>query len=90
MQAQTVARRVDEARMTWDELDRIATQHGLPERMLEAMFDAVLGYRVRRSGNDSARSGSHFATRTRGCEPGSQSRSNKEFLRFAIPLTSSR
>jgi len=136
MQAQTVARRVDEARMTWDELDRIATQHGLPERMLEAMFDAVLGYRVRRSGyskradvtdqtatrdlaaltsagllfaygnggavttpppnrcsgsgNDSARSGSHFATRTRGCEPGSQSRSNKGFLRFAIPLTSSR
>lgn len=50
MQAQTVARRVDEARMTWDELDRIATQLGLPERMLEAMFDAVLGYRVRRSG----------------------------------------
>jgi Fic family protein len=50
MQAQTVARRVDEARRIWDELDHLAAKHGLPERMLEAMFDAVLGYRVRRGG----------------------------------------
>src|SRR5580693_807553 len=50
MQAQTVARRVNEARQTWSELDVLAQEHGLPERTLDAMFDAVLGYRVRRSG----------------------------------------
>ncbi len=50
MQAQTVARRVDEAGETWTDLDRLLTEHDLPERMMEAMFDAVLGYRVRRAG----------------------------------------
>jgi Fic family protein len=50
MQAQTVARRVDEAGMIWDELDQLAVNYGLPDRTIEAMFDAVLGYRVRRSG----------------------------------------
>jgi Fic family protein len=50
MQAQTVARRVDEARQTWGELDALVTGHGLPERTMDAMFDAVLGYRVRRGG----------------------------------------
>jgi Fic family protein len=50
MQAQTVARRVDEARQTWSELDVLVQEHGLPERTLDAMFDAVLGYRVRRGG----------------------------------------
>jgi Fic family protein len=50
MQAQTVARRVDEARQTWAELDALVVEHGLPERAMDAMFDAVLGYRVRRGG----------------------------------------
>jgi Fic family protein len=50
MQAQTVARRVAEAGMTWDELDWLAAKHGLPDRTIDAMFDAVLGYRVRRGG----------------------------------------
>ena len=50
MQAQTVARRVDEAGETWTDLDRLLTEHNLPERAMEAMFDAVLGYRVRRAG----------------------------------------
>jgi Fic family protein len=50
MQAQTVARRVSEAAATWDELDRLAADHRLPERTLDPMFDAVLGYRVRRGG----------------------------------------
>jgi hypothetical protein len=50
MQAQTVARRVDEAADTWAELDQLATQLGLPDRAIDAMFDAVLGYRVRRGG----------------------------------------
>jgi len=50
MQAQTVARRVGEAGETWTDLDRLLTEHNLPERTMEAMFDAVLGYRVRRAG----------------------------------------
>lgn len=50
MQAQTVARRVEEAGTTWGELDELAVEHGLPDRTIDAMFDAVLGYRVRRGG----------------------------------------
>jgi Fic family protein len=50
MQAQTVARRVDEAADTWAELDELAMEHSLPDRAIDAMFDAVLGYRVRRGG----------------------------------------
>jgi Fic family protein len=50
MQAQTVARRVDEARTTWAELDELAAGHGLPDRAIDAMFDAALGYRIRRGG----------------------------------------
>jgi len=51
---------------------------------------AYMAYALALTHRHSARSGSRFATRTRGSELGSQSRSNKEFLRFAIPLTSSR
>ena len=50
MQAQTVARRVSEARQTWSELDALVAEHGLPERTMDAMFDAVLGFRLRRAG----------------------------------------
>lgn len=50
MQAQTVARRVDEAAATWDELYRLAREHGLPDRAMDGMFEATLGYRVRRGG----------------------------------------
>jgi Fic/DOC family len=50
MQAQTVARRVEEAGITWTELDALRAEHDLPERAMEAIFDAVLGYRVRRAG----------------------------------------
>ncbi|MFI9553412.1 Fic family protein [Nonomuraea endophytica] len=50
MQAQTVAQRVKEAGTTWVALDALTTEHGLPERVMDAMFDAVLGYRLRRSG----------------------------------------
>ncbi len=49
MQAQTVARRVEEAGTTWAELDYLINQHKLPERTMDALFDAVLGYRVRRA-----------------------------------------
>lgn len=50
MQAQTVARRFDEARATFVELDELARERSLPERSMDAMFEAVLGYRVRRAG----------------------------------------
>jgi Fic family protein len=49
MQAQTVARRVEEAGRTWTELDELVSEHRLHERTEDAMFDAVLGYRVRRA-----------------------------------------
>jgi len=50
MQAQTVARRFAEASHNWAQLEQLAKRNGLPERVMDALFDAVLGYRVRRSG----------------------------------------
>jgi len=50
MQAQTVARRVDEASEIWRELDTLVTANSLPERVTEILYEAVLGYRFRRSG----------------------------------------
>jgi Fic family protein len=50
MQAQTVDRRVQEAGRTWALLDELASAHKLSDRTIDAMFDAVLGYRVRRGG----------------------------------------
>jgi Fic family protein len=50
MQAQTMARRFGDAGRYWDRLDRLAAQHALPDRVLDPLFDAVLGYRVRRGG----------------------------------------
>jgi len=49
IQAQTLARRVAEAGQTWAELEALTAEHGLQERTLDAMYDAVLGYRTRRS-----------------------------------------
>jgi Fic family protein len=49
MQAQTVARRVEDADLTWMELDDLVARYALPDRTIDAMFDAVLGYRVRRA-----------------------------------------
>jgi Fic family protein len=49
IQAQTLARRVAEAGQTWAELEELTAEHGLHERALDPMYDAVLGYRTRRS-----------------------------------------
>jgi Fic family protein len=49
MQAQTVARRFDEASAIWAELDQLVAHHGLPERVTSTLYEAVLGYRLRRS-----------------------------------------
>lgn len=50
MQAQTVAQRVEEASEIWKELDGLIEAHRLPERMVGMLYEAVLGYRVRRPG----------------------------------------
>lgn len=48
MQAQTVRRRLDESIETYGRLTEIVTRAQLPERVIEAMFDVVIGLRVRR------------------------------------------
>lgn len=64
MQAQTVARRFAEAGRNWVQLEQLAEQHGLPERAMDALFDAVLGYGVRRSAYMKRSDvGGHTATR---------------------------
>src|SRR5574341_2288213 len=49
IQAQTVLRRVEETRRLWDELARIAAENNLPDRVIPALYDASIGFRVRRS-----------------------------------------
>jgi hypothetical protein len=48
MQAQTLQRRFADAEHTWSALDAVLTDHALPDRVADPLFDAVLGYRVRR------------------------------------------
>jgi Fic family protein len=48
MQAQTVARRFDDASAIWLELDCLVADHALPDRVTGLLYEAVLGYRVRR------------------------------------------
>lgn len=50
MQAQTVAQRVTEASEIWAELDGLIGANRLPDRLAGILYEAVLGYRVRRSG----------------------------------------
>ena len=49
IQAQTVARRYREAGRLWLAFDELADQHKLPERVADELFDASLGFRIRRS-----------------------------------------
>lgn len=48
MQAQTLQRRFMEAERQWALIDSLVTDHGLPDRASEALFDALLGLRVTR------------------------------------------
>lgn len=67
MQAQTVAQRMDEASEIWTELDNLVSTNHLPERMTGTLYEAVLGYRVRRSGYMKATNvEKHTATRDLG------------------------
>jgi Fic family protein len=49
IQAQTVLQRIDEARLLFRSLDDLVLTRGLPERMVDPLFDAATGLRVVRS-----------------------------------------
>ncbi len=49
MQAQTAERRLHEAASIWEMLDQLVSMDDLPERVTELLYEAVLGYRLRRS-----------------------------------------
>lgn len=49
MQAQTVRRRYREAGKLWLAFDQLIEQFGLPDRVADELFDASLGFRIRRS-----------------------------------------
>ena len=46
-QARTMLRRVRESERLWTELEKIADQEGLADRVVAGMFDAAIGLRVR-------------------------------------------
>jgi len=48
MQAQTVRRRFNDADNQWRLLDDLATEHRLPARVEDPLFEALLGFRVTR------------------------------------------
>lgn len=67
MQAQTVAARFAEAADIWARLDALIGKYSLPERVDNCMFDAILGYRIRRAGYAKhAEVQGHTATRDLG------------------------
>jgi Fic family protein len=49
MQAQTVRRRYREAGKLWQAFDELIEQYGLADRVADELFDASLGFRMRRS-----------------------------------------
>lgn len=46
-QAKTVARRIEDMRRAWSELEKLLAERKLPERCIFALADATMGYRVR-------------------------------------------
>lgn len=48
-QAQTLRRRFRDAENVWSALDGLVATTGVPERSVDALFDAALGIRIRRS-----------------------------------------
>jgi len=49
IQAQTVRRRFREAGKLWQSFDELIEQHGLADRVADELFDASLGFRMRRA-----------------------------------------
>lgn len=48
MQAQTVRRRLRRAQQTYEVLDDVLVRHRIPDRALDALYSALLGFRLRR------------------------------------------
>jgi Fic family protein len=48
-QAQTILRRTREIERIWDELEALILKRGFPDRVIFALSDAALGYRIRNS-----------------------------------------
>jgi len=48
-QARTVLRRVKETEKLWTDLEKITQRQGLPDRVLPALYEASIGFRVRRA-----------------------------------------
>ncbi|GAB3277042.1 hypothetical protein GCM10027589_02760 [Actinocorallia lasiicapitis] len=48
-QVRTDRRRIEESGRLWAELDKLVQTHRLPERILNALFDAASGMRIRNS-----------------------------------------
>lgn len=49
MQAQTMQRRFRQANALWEALGELAIEHSLSDRVTDLLFDALLGYRLRRN-----------------------------------------
>lgn len=47
-QARTMLQRIKDSERLWGELELLVKTHRLPERAIAALFDAAMGYRVRR------------------------------------------
>jgi Fic family protein len=60
-QASTMASRIDEAERLWDGLEHLVAQSGVPERSIHALYDAAMGWRVRRSMYQSVLGQAHEA-----------------------------
>lgn len=64
MQAQTIGLRVGEAQLAWARIDEIVRTNGLPDRVADVLYEAVLGYQIRRS-SYVKRAGIELRTATR-------------------------
>lgn len=49
MQAQTMQKRFRQANALWEALGELAIEHALSDRVTDLLFDALLGYRLRRT-----------------------------------------
>jgi Fic family protein len=47
-QARTMLQRIKDSERLWGELEALVKEHGLPERTIAGLFDAAMGYRLRR------------------------------------------
>ncbi|MEV6274474.1 Fic family protein [Nocardia sp. NPDC051832] len=53
IQAQTVEGRMRRTAAAWARLDQVVAAHKLPDRVADALYDALIGFRIRRHGYSS-------------------------------------